>query len=506
MTTFHTYSKIGLYREQMSSSSSSSDQSDNSSSDEDEPSISLNDRLKAHNEIPIKVQSELPPVPLQAPDEAATTTKTTTPEIAEIAPASAPASAARVRGGRRKRKDETTRQALNPQYNHLSSFSRVKGGGFGKGYSATVKRKTVREIRLERATLRKNSSDYLNLQSHKGFGQSAAIEFAPVPKDYTEIVEVLNERYRRPGPGHYHDGLSDMFKFGSTKNITMRKITGPRYELEISAKIKRSTKYEDPNWKLQHLLPGSLHRFREREASRTTLLKTARVGVDEEGGEEKTKRTRPSTAGSARGRAAKNASGRQNQLKQNIERSSSYKKFQNKRLPMQFGPGFGRPMHTPIRRWKKKVLTKNMKEELLGSLGRLTKMINGKKKFIDPAMIPKISRGSCIAPITSLSNKHLKLLERAQRRAAGLEKRENIGPRGIGAPEKKKIDGSAVKSGVKGVVEGGIETAGKSGEKGTTKNSKSGKDEVDKKEQEGEAAEEEDEDREEEEEEEEEED
>ena len=148
-----------------------------------------------------------------------------------------------------------------------------------------------------------------------------------------------------------------------------------------------------------------------------------------------------------------------------------------------------------------------MKEELLGSLGRLTKMINGKKKFIDPAMIPKISRGSCIAPITSLSNKHLKLLERAQRRAAGLEKREKkIGPRGIGAPEKKKIDGSAVKSGVKGVVEGGIETAGKSGEKGTTKNSKSGKDEVDKKEQEGEAAEEEDEDREEEEEEEEEED
>ena len=52
------------------------------------------------------------------------------------------------------------------------------------------------------------------------------------------------------------------------------------------------------------------------------------------------------------------------------------------------------------------------------------------KKIIDEAMIPRIKRGSCITPITTLSKKQLEMLNRALRRASGEEPRKKkIGPR-----------------------------------------------------------------------------
>jgi hypothetical protein len=397
---------------------------------------SLNDKLSAHSEIPISIQSEIPE------------TATSLPTLTATQDAATPAVPTRKRRGNRKKYIPITRQELNPKYNQLSTNARVQGGGFGSGYQPPSS-KQKKQNRMLIAMSKSNSQEFLNLQSYKGFGAKTtrkSIEFQPINKDYDEISHLLSLRGGVRGPGQYADGLNNMYKFAGTKNPISKKPTGPRYELDVGKKVKRQTRFDDPTWKLQHLLAGSLNRERSKgnlnrsKKSKTNIdqgedidIEEEDEEVDDEKGSTKTpkRKVRPSTAGSTRRNRTKGTPSSAIQFrakhKKHLQRSKSYKQFDNKRLPVSFGPGFGCSLHTPIRRWKRKNTQKAIKT--------LDKVGKG-KKWIDPAMIPRIQRGSCIQPITTLSKKQVLMLQRAHQRYSGLIPR----PKKIPYWRKEKIE------------------------------------------------------------------
>lgn len=425
----------------MSSEEDSHTDDSGSDSDSDEPSDndkdleSLNDKLAALNEVPITIPSEIPSQPAQDAEVQATAppakpTKTTAKTSI-------------------KRKTRPARPELNPKYHRLSSERRVRGSGFGVGYLPPRLQKK-KNHRMYKARSQNNGQDYLNLQSHLGFaakGKTKAIEFRPLNKEYVEIASLLMDRAGRPGPGHYTDGLDKMYAFAGNHNPTGKKIVGPRMELDFGSTVKRTPRFNDVNWKIQHFLAGSLNREKTKMRVTNNGRHTARGGKGEgkeEGGEGEDdtsmtgtpkRRARPSTAGNKRKTHSERKATRH---ARHIERSKSYAAFStptSKRIiPISIGPGFGRPLNTPIRRLKKvsKASTTAVKEK--------------KKKTIDEAMVPRIKAGSCITPITTLSKRQLELLHRAVRRASGEEPRKKkIGPRGVGAPvSKRKV---AVKKG-----------------------------------------------------------
>ena len=459
-----------------SNNSESSDNDDSESSERSPRIESLNDKLTAHNEIPISTQSDIPPTPdpsssTALPSATPSSSNTSTTAVLEDKKTKEQPQ----RGGQRRRqKAKVTRQELNPKYTQLSSVRRITGGGFGAGFIAPNKKSTKKKkiSRLEAAKAKNNGLDYRNLQAYKGFGakkDATSVEFQPINKDYEEIATLLELRGGvRPGPGHYADGLSKLYTFAGTKNPTLKKPTGPRYEQEIGSKVKRKPRFDDAKWKMQHLLAGSLHRAKtknrmhnsnSRNSNSNSSSSSSRKSNRQEDGKEletdteagsgsesqvlttpqqRQRRARPSTAGRARrgemtssssSPSASFATGATSRFRakhhHHLERSKSYAAFENKRLPVSFGPGFGRPLRTPMQRWKLKH-TNNI--ETIGK----------GKKYVDPAMVPRIQRGSCITPITTLSKKQLQMLQRAQRIHAGLEPRpKKIGPRGVGAPLKK---------------------------------------------------------------------
>lgn len=413
------------------------------SSDNDKDLESLNDKLAALNEIPITIPSEIPSQPAAQDTEVQATAPPTKQTMTTVKQTKTTAKKSI------KRKTRPARPELNPKYHRLSSERRVRGSGFGAGFLPPRLQKK-KNHRMYKARSQNNGQDYLNLQSHLGFaakGKTKAIEFRPLNKEYVEIASLLMDRAGRPGPGHYTDGLDKMYAFAGNHNPTGKKIVGPRMELDFGSTVKRTPRFNDINWKIQHFLAGSLNREKTKMRLTNNGRHTARggkgKGKEEEGREEADtpmtgtpkRRVRPSTAGNKRKAHSERKATRH---ARHIERSKSYAAFStptSKRIiPISIGPGFGRPLNTPIRRLKKvsKPSTTAVKEK--------------KKKTIDEAMVPRIKAGSCITPITTLSKKQLELLHRAVRRASGEEPRKKkIGPRGVGAPVSKRM--VAVKKG-----------------------------------------------------------
>jgi hypothetical protein len=353
------------------------------------------------------------------------------------------------------------------------------------------------------ARKQRNGSDYANITygsfGHKG--NSRVVSMQPLAKDYAEMAKLLAARGGRPGPGQYADGLKKIYSISRD----VRAGGGIRYEDgEWGKKRVRKSRFDDPQWKMQHMLAGSLHRLKSKRRPSSAPRQRGRGRVeedtaDEDGDEDEDEQSNQETGSNAEededavaagatpsdmpevivGSAKKTPSQKKKKKKTQKQRLKSAharrkprrrqdsslhnidKIFQSKQATS-FGPGFGSPLRTPIKKWrqanrinylrstsstsdilkdlaqsnaleakkKRKAQsshrrriaapaekeTGDPKKELTTQqmIRRLPKYYDPKK---DPAMVPKILRGGGIAPLSSLNVRQKKLLELARIRA-----------------------------------------------------------------------------------------
>ena len=301
------------------------------------------------------------------------------------------------------------------------------------------------------------------------------------PKDYAEMSKLLAERGGRRGPGQYADGLNRIYSISRNPLAG----SGVRYEDgDWGKKRARKPRHSDPAWKTQHLLAGSLHRLKSKQRPSSAPRQRQNGGIedgsinsmDEEQREEGAKKDESvvedgSTENKKRKPRPKSAQIRRRPVKAGDESLQSISRLFKSSVTTSFGPGFGSPLRTPIKKWRQPnrinyLRTNASTSDILNQLAqsdalkkakkkaarpkhrrRITPAVatagidaeNGKKELTaqqmirrlpkyydpkkDPAMMPvKNIRGGGFAPVTCLNGRQQKILELAKAIAPALHR------------------------------------------------------------------------------------